>query len=217
MTSLLVLSAAAFATSTSPGVLWPGASPIEANHGSAGAYVAPVPDADLGAIGARVVYAPTDRFALQFDGALLGSVDAANPGLAIGGRYLLVQKDHFRLAGTAEVGGLAVDDGVLSVAMAGLALEAGSRTVWFDASVPLVAVTSGYGETIGWGVYPIVASELGLDIRIATRHTLRLGSASFLPVISYAYEADRWFARGDVSGIPDMETPAFKLTAGARF
>lgn len=220
MTTLLLLAAAALASTTSPGLLWPGASPIEANHGSAGGYVAPVvvPDTIAGAVGARVVYAPTDRFALQFDGALLGSGSGAAPGMGVGARYLVANGEYFRFALTAEVAGLTSGDTTLGGGMAGIAMEAGSRTVWFDASSPILGLAASPDDAKAYALYPMLLSEMGVNVRIAEHHVLRAGNASLLPTLSYSYEAERWFLRGDVTALLAFaEIPAVKLTAGARF
>ncbi len=220
MHALLLLASAALANTTSTGLFWPGASPIAANHGEAGGYVAPAfgtGTTAAGAVGGRVVYAPTDRVAFQVDAALAGSTDAPHPGLAAGARYLLVNSEHFRFAATAEAAGLDVAGELYTGAMAGLAVEAGGHGVWFDASTPWVAVTSGQGQVTAYGVYPLITSELGLNVRINEHYWLRFGTASIFLVISYAYEADFYYLRADLTGLVGVDIPVLKLGAGTRF
>lgn len=226
---LPLLVSLASANEISAGYVFPGAAAADKGSMSVGASggVLTTSSEGVSVVTLDAALAPTDRLGLRanFLGAGQGSPLSGVSGATLGARYLVVDKEKFRFApfGAVAVGSVAGSD-TLGGFAAGVALEAGGNTVWFDCAVPVLAglvTPDGYADdNVTMVGFPLTAagSELGVNWKVGEHHRLRAGLVSVAPMLSYRYEATHWYVGATAGGIAVPEAPGgLSIEAGARF
>lgn len=227
-------TSSAHADEISSGDVFPGASDAASGTGSVGGNVTAITsNGGLvgGVLGVDASWAPTDRLGLRVVAhgiAAPGDGEVVGVGAGVvGARYLVVDTAHFRLAPWAGVAVAGADNTEGAVIPGvGVSMEAGGKNVWFDASLPVVAVMPNAvdaGVTVVAPTFSVVMMELGVNGRIAEHHSLRLGLESLSVNARYRYEADAWYVGAEASAvaIPTMggvgSAGGFTVEGGMRF
>jgi hypothetical protein len=215
---LFALVAAAQAAELTPALALPSAVALEAGGGQAalGAVVSggatPVASVTLrGAVGI------TDRLAVS------GALREPWGGLLLGLRYNVVETDGFRLAPYAFA---TVDDDLVTFAPSearlalaagvGVALEGGGESFRYDLSLPLVA--SNVDPLASPLRVPFAGATLGVSVRVASRHVVRVGvESTFAPGITWRYARERWYLQATSAYSLVQIAPVAHAEVGLRF
>lgn len=228
-TMLSLLASFAFANEISAGYLFPGAAAADKGSVNAGASGGMIftGSSPISFVSLDASVAPTDRLGLRASFVTAGDVLPTDgvAGATFGARYLLVNTEKLRVAPFVMAGiGGAPGDVAFGGLAAGVSLEAGGPNVWFDCAVPLVGALiapDGYAEDSVTAVgFPltVVGTELGVNGKIGEHHHLRAGLASAVPVVSYRYEASRWYLGVTAGALPiESALAALSIEGGARF
>lgn len=235
---LLPLLATIALADDSPGLLLPGAAPMEAGSKELGGEVI-----GLGLVGffadgvgvlpaatGQLTVAPTDRLAVRMRAGGLANPDVYAFG-TLEARYLMADADGFRFAPWAVVAAVSEVGGV---GLLGAALEVGGEKVVFDLNVPLagaaLAYTYVYEEQeagamvsdpeqrldLGGAVLtPAAATQAGVRWRVGQKDAVRVGLTSLVPTVSWRHDEARWYVDASVASL-GVVTGA-RVGVGAKF
>jgi len=189
---LAALLALAHAADLQPGLLAPGAVPVDAGTVSVAAGGG-MYDLLFGGTGpvatTHISWAPTDRLQLSADGAAVPfSYDLQVGAAGLTARYLATD-GGLRLAPYAGVG--VIESGAYSTV--GLAMEGGWKHVRLDASLSTLTFGVHWGNLwMGPAYAGLGASEAGMSFLIGGRDQIRVGLAA-LPNLRWRHTEDRWY------------------------
>jgi hypothetical protein len=209
----MLMAAVAAAGDASPGLVMPGAAPMDAGTVEVGAtgaaFISFVGYGAMG-FGLEAAAAPTD--ALAVSGLMLMETSYTTPhGAAASARYRF-GSERFGVAPTVSV--LGATDPVGSFVVAGVAFDGGDDRVRGDLTLTPVTYSL-TNDDVAWFPAPLVLTEAGISMFVSEHDRVRIGLAASMPAVSLRHEQSSIYV--DVA----LATLGFysvaKVSLGARF